>query len=102
MGEIDVTLTIVQTGSALNGAMLDQILNWIKTNLTNNLPAGWILTVPQIMNTYTQYAVAIRISATGITVTGAVYDQVLSWLQTNANSKLPANYTMTTNINAIP
>jgi hypothetical protein len=101
MGEIDITLTVVQTGSALNGSMLDAVLNWIKTNLTNNLPAGWTLTT-QILTTLTQFSVTIRINQTSITISGAVYSQVLAWLQTNATSKLPNNYTLTANINIMP
>lgn len=102
MGEIDVTLTVVQIGSALNGTMLDTILNWIKTNLTANLPtgAGWTLTT-QIAATLTQYTVTIRITDPNITVTGTLYDQVLAWLKTYATGPLPPNYVMTISINII-
>jgi len=100
-GQIDIMLTVIQTGSGLNGTMLDAVLNWIKNNLTANLPTGWTLTT-QIMHAPTQYTVTIKITQTGVTVTGTLYDQVLAWLQTNATSKLPANYAMVFNNTITP
>lgn len=80
--------------------MLDVILNWIKINLTTNLPTGATLTT-QMAATLTQYTVIIKITYAGVTVTGTLYDQVLTWIQTNATAKLPTNCTMAISINLV-
>ena len=100
MGQVDIILTVVQTGSVLNGTMFDTLLNWINTNLKNNLPSGWTLTTPISMKLgqSSQFSVTITISQANITLNGTLLDQALAWINTNIVGKLPSNYSITAGI----
>lgn len=106
MGQIVVTLTITQSGSGFDGTVLDNMQVWIKSNITNNLPSGVTATIQPLMTLYPtinqQLTVTVQLTLANITLSGALINQLLSWVNTNVSSKLPSNYTVTVSISLTP